>query len=74
MRIELTMAAKGSKKEEPKYTKLLPVLVLAVAIPGSLSMWIGNLAFSFFTQGANAAYSEGKYVYLLIQPIKLNLN
>ncbi|KAJ9593299.1 hypothetical protein L9F63_015174 [Diploptera punctata] len=55
------MAAKDSKKiveEEPKWTKLLPVFVLALAIPGSLFMWIGNLAFSFFTQGANAAYSE----------------
>lgn len=55
------MAAKNlnkADKESSKWSKLLPVFVLALAIPGSLSMWIGNLAFSFFTHGANAAYSE----------------
>lgn len=49
-------------KESPKESKLLPVLVFAVALPLSMIMWIGNLAFSFFTGGANAVHSDGKSV------------
>ncbi|PSN47157.1 Transmembrane protein 19 [Blattella germanica] len=53
------MATSNEKNEETKkWTKLMPVFILALAVPGSLSMWIGNLAFSFFSNGANAAYSE----------------
>jgi hypothetical protein len=46
--------------EAPKEGKLLPVLVCAVALPLSMIMWIGNLAFSFFTGGANAIHGDGK--------------
>jgi hypothetical protein len=49
-------------KEAPKEAKLLPVLVCAVALPLSMIMWIGNLAFSFFTGGANTVHGEGKTV------------
>jgi len=51
-------------KESQKESKLLPVLVCAVALPLSMIMWIGNLAFSFFTGGANAVHSDGKSVLL----------
>jgi len=51
-----------SAKECPKESKLLPVLVCAVALPLSMIMWIGNLAFSFFTGGANAVHGDGKSV------------
>jgi hypothetical protein len=53
-------------KESPKEGKLLPVLVCAVALPLSMVMWIGNLAFSFFTGGANAVHSDGKSVLLTV--------
>jgi hypothetical protein len=53
-------------KETPKETKLLPVLVCAVVLPLSMTMWIGNLAFSFFTGGANAVHNEGKTVLLMV--------
>jgi hypothetical protein len=53
-------------KESPKEAKLLPLLVFAVALPLSMIMWIGNLAFSFFTGGANAVHSDGKSVLLTV--------
>jgi len=49
-------------KESPKEAKLLPLLVFAVALPLSMIMWIGNLAFSFFTGGANAVHSDDGFV------------
>lgn len=49
-------------KEAPKEAKLLPVLVCAVALPLSMIMWIGNLAFSFFTGGANTVHGEDGFV------------
>jgi hypothetical protein len=52
--------------ESPKEAKLLPMLVCAVALPLSMVMWIGNLAFSFFTGGANAVHSDGKSVLLTV--------
>ena len=53
-------------KESPKESKLLPVLVCAFALPLSMVLWIGNLAFSFFTGGANAVHSDGKAVLLTV--------
>lgn len=53
-------------KESAKEARLLPVLVCAVALPLSMVMWIGNLAFSFFTGGANAVHSDGKSVLLTV--------
>lgn len=49
-------------KENPKAANLLPVLICAVALPLSMTMWIGNLAFSFFAGGENSIHHEGKNV------------
>jgi len=59
-------SVRKNAKESPKESKLLPVLVCAVALPLSMIMWIGNLAFSFFTGGANAVHSDGKSALLTV--------
>jgi uncharacterized YccA/Bax inhibitor family protein len=51
-------------KENSKSANLLPVLICGVALPVSIIMWTGNLAFSFFTGGANAIHHEGKNVFI----------
>ncbi|XP_069700668.1 transmembrane protein 19 isoform X2 [Periplaneta americana] len=57
-----TTLQKHVKKDTTKATTLLPVLICAVALPLSMLMWIGNLAFSFFTVDANAIYHEDGFV------------
>jgi uncharacterized YccA/Bax inhibitor family protein len=52
-------------KRCPKRAELLLVLICALALPLSMIMWIGNLAFSFFTGGASAIHHEGKTVFSL---------
>jgi hypothetical protein len=47
----------------PKRAELLLVLICALALPLSMIMWIGNLAFSFFTGGASAIHHEGENVF-----------
>ncbi|XP_021925954.1 transmembrane protein 19 isoform X2 [Zootermopsis nevadensis] len=49
-------------KENPKAANLLPVLICAVALPLSMTMWIGNLAFSFFAGGENSIHHEDGFV------------
>jgi hypothetical protein len=53
-------------KEDPKAVKLLPLVICAIALPLSMIMWIGNLAFSFFTGGAHVIYHEGKYAFVYL--------
>jgi hypothetical protein len=53
-------------KENSRATNLLPVLICAVALPLSMIMWFGNLAFSFFAGGANAIHHEGKNVFVYL--------
>jgi hypothetical protein len=56
-------AVQKNVKKAPKATELLLVFICALALPLSMIMWIGNLAFSFFTGGANAIHHEGKNVF-----------
>jgi hypothetical protein len=58
-------ALQKNVKEYPKRTELLLVLICALALPLSMIMWIGNLAFTFFTGGASAVHHEGKNVFSL---------
>jgi hypothetical protein len=38
------------------FTSLMPIILTAVAVPLSMFLWIGNMAFSFFT----SAHDSGK--------------
>jgi hypothetical protein len=59
-------AIQKNVKKSPKAAELLLVLICALSLPLSMIMWIGNLAFSFFTGGASAIHHEGKNVFSLI--------
>lgn len=59
-------AVQKTVKKAPKAAELLLVLICALSLPLSMIMWIGNLAFSFFTGGANAVHQEGMNVISLI--------
>jgi hypothetical protein len=58
-------AAQKNVNKYPKRAELLLVFICALALPLSMIMWIGNLAFSFFTGGASAIHHEGKNVFSL---------
>jgi hypothetical protein len=59
-------AVQKNVKKDPKGAELLLVLICALALPLSMIMWIGNLAFSFFTGGASAIHQEGKNVFFFV--------
>jgi len=40
-----------SKEQHSTLSTFMPVILAAVAVPLSMFLWIGNMAFSFFTGG-----------------------
>lgn len=56
-----------SESGEPKsfFYMILPVLLCGLAIPLSLVLWLGNLAFSFLTKNANDIEGKWKLICVL---------
>nr|CAD7262844.1 unnamed protein product [Timema shepardi] len=50
------------KTSKSRWAAPLPILICTVAIPLSMLMWLGNLAFSFFTHGDSSRVYEGLLV------------
>jgi hypothetical protein len=51
-----------SKDKEPQHSRmasLMPILISAIAVPLAMLMWLGNMAFTFFT-GADS-HRDSKY-------------